>query len=74
MKLHRRRFLALSGGSLLATVAPSAFWSNQAAWNVPFMLADIDRLCDEAYGEPEFWFSPSEVEAKKRHGGWPEYA
>lgn len=73
MTLTRRGMFGLMGGALLATTAPQALMWAQSEWNVDYIVARIDAACDEFADSPEFWFTPAEIEAKKRRGGWPEY-
>jgi hypothetical protein len=61
----------LMGGALLATTAPQALMWAQSEWNVDYILARIDAECDAFAASPDFCWTPEEIEAHKRLGGWP---
>lgn len=72
MNHSRRGFLGIALGAALVSTAPAALLWHQSEWNVNYMLSEIDRICDEAYEKPEFWYNPAEIAAYKAHGGWPD--
>lgn len=56
-KLSRRGLFGVIGGGLLASAAPQALEERLAG--------RMDRA--------DFQWSPAEIEAHKKAGGWPEY-